>query len=264
MRAGIVGRRAASRWTRERLAEHLAHRHARVERAVGVLEDHLDPAVEGAAFGAGAARRRPCLRSGCGPRRARAAARGSGRASTSRSRTRRRCRASRRGAPRASTPFSAWTAGGALAGERAPERLRLTGKRLDSALDRDQRFAAHHAAAAMAATSVVVEAGDLPCPARRLRAAGHVARQTVGREGAARMEGAAGGQRGQARRRALDRRCSMRALGARRAGPSRAGRAYRDGAARRRPRRRCRSRRCGRHTSPPCGRRSPRRRRGRG
>ena len=42
----------------------------------------------------------------------------------------------------------------------------------------------------------------------------------------------------------------------RRAAPSPAGRACRDDGARRRPRRRCRSRRCGRHTSPPCDRRS--------
>src|SRR5439155_15245603 len=35
----------------ERFRQHLTHRHPRIERAVGILEDHLDAAVECTAFG---------------------------------------------------------------------------------------------------------------------------------------------------------------------------------------------------------------------
>ena len=95
IRPGIAGG-AAQPVDRERLAQHRAHRLARVERAVGVLEDHLHLAVDR-------------LRQAVAPERAdvlagvadaarirpRAGAPGSGPGSTCRSRTRRRCPASR-------------------------------------------------------------------------------------------------------------------------------------------------------------------------
>ena len=84
----------------ERVGDDRAHALARVERGRRILEDHLHLAPQRPQRApvelrdVAARRRRRC------PRSARAAARGSGRASTCRSRTRRRGRASRPRAPR--------------------------------------------------------------------------------------------------------------------------------------------------------------------
>ena len=86
----------------ERLAEDLAHAHARVERAVGVLKDHLDAAVVAAELGPRQRADVQAVEANLAARRPRSAAPGSGRAWTCRSPIRRRCRASRRARRRSS------------------------------------------------------------------------------------------------------------------------------------------------------------------
>ena len=94
------GRRRRDALHAQRLGDDRRHALARVERLVGVLEDHLD-----AAGAARAARRLPSHRRAVGwtpPRRSAGPARAArGRASTCRSRTPRPRRGSRRGATRA-------------------------------------------------------------------------------------------------------------------------------------------------------------------
>ena len=85
-----AARSATMPWTRERLGDDLAHRHARVERAVGVLEDHLHPAAHRAQLGVVERRRGPAPRRGPGRWSAARAAGCSGRWWSCRSRTRRR------------------------------------------------------------------------------------------------------------------------------------------------------------------------------
>ena len=97
----------------QRLGQAAAHRMPRVERRIGVLEDHLDRAAQLAIAasreiapivgGRQCRRSRSCRSSGSRGRR------GSGRASSCRSRTRRRGRRFRPAAISIETPFSACT-----------------------------------------------------------------------------------------------------------------------------------------------------------
>ena len=79
----------------QRLAQHGAHRHARVERGVGVLEDHLHALASARASRCRRAPADPRPRSGPGRPRARAGAAPGGRPSTCRSPIRRPAPASR-------------------------------------------------------------------------------------------------------------------------------------------------------------------------
>ena len=88
----------------QQLAERLPHRHARVERRVGILEDHLDPTPHAPAR---ASRRAARPRIGAPRPSARRGRRCSARASTSRSPTRRPGRAPRPRAISRSTPSTA-------------------------------------------------------------------------------------------------------------------------------------------------------------
>ena len=240
-------------------------RHARVERAVGVLEDHLDAAVEGAAFGAGAARRCPCPRRRMRP------------SSGSSSRTRQRASVD---LPQPNSPTMPSVSPRRdlerdvvqrMDGRRRAGRARCarpvwpTGKRLAASVDRDERLAS--------CISGLRHRGDLGRggsrrPAVSSRDGFERAAARLAADGRSRRR-SAGERRSRRAGRSGSAACprstmSMRALGA--GARDRAEQAARVGMARRGEDlgRRCRSRRCARHTSPPCGRRSPRRRRGRG
>ena len=249
----------------------------RVERGVGVLEDHLRAQLGLARLGAragsgGRARARAsCPRSAAGCRRP------CGRAWTCRSRSRRPAPPPRPWRTERSTPSTAWTTSSlhrrAEALREPWRRSRAAGEAAGHAAQLDHRRARREFRAGRAAVSI---AALMPPPRSSVvgvdaagEAAGPVLRHRR-RLGAARLgaraagaEGAAGGQVEQGRRHARDLPQRLAAPVAARHAADQA-----DGvgvaAARPAPRRRRPAPRRGRRTSPRCRRRGRRPRRGRG
>ena len=203
-----------------------AHAHARIERGVGVLEDHLhrEP-VAALRLGAGSARDLAALRTAPRPRSARAARRRCGRASTCRSRTRRPGRPPRpcRSRGRRRRPRARSRRARSRRGARAMLRRRASSG-LHEALA--TRRAARGAARRLASSRLV--SAWIGWQQRTLRrspswSSGGSARQALGRARAARRGRRSPRGRSQQRRRhAGDLRAAARRAGCGRA-PSRAG-----------------------------------------
>ena len=224
-----------------RLRDDLAHGHPRIERRIGILEDHLDRApVALDVLGAGAASRR-ARRTRCG-RRFRARGAGAcGPRSSCRSRTRRRAPASRRRGSRTTRRPPREASRGRRTERRGARRTGLESLHLRSGFaaaswaapaasprPRRARWPAGRAARARARAG---RRSDVPARFPRARAASR-RRPAPSRGSAARSGSRAAARAGWAEDPRWS-RASLRAAG-RVSAPSGAGRRYRDAAASRR------------------------------